>query len=72
MRPNVTKSWGWRKEKLYKLLIFNKFIELSCAPNRTVLEPIFRDLDRLYEMRFWIPDPTKPVTIEWLKSQGLV
>ena len=43
-----------------------------CAPNRTVLEPILRDLDRLYEMRFWIPDPTKPVTIEWLKSQGLI
>ena len=31
------------------------------APNRAVLEPILKDLDRLYEMRYWIPDPNNPI-----------
>lgn len=33
---------------------------LSCltrTPNRAVLEPILADLDRLWEMRHWIPKP---------------
>lgn len=31
------------------------------TPNRAVLEPILADLDRLWEMRHWIPEPGKPV-----------
>ncbi|MCH5221010.1 MAG: hypothetical protein J1F05_01600 [Muribaculaceae bacterium] len=42
------------------------------GPDRIVLEPILRDLDRLYEMRFWIPEPGKPISIQWLRSQGLI
>ena len=42
------------------------------APNCTFLEPILGDLDRLYELRFWIPDPNEPVSLEWLRSQGLI
>ncbi len=33
----------------------------SCTPNRAVLEPILADLDRLWEMRHWIPEPGKPI-----------
>ena len=29
--------------------------------NRSVLEPILADLDRLWEMRHWIPEPGKPI-----------
>ena len=39
---------------------------------QTELELILGDLDRLYELRFWIPDPNEPVSLEWLRSQGLV
>lgn len=31
------------------------------TPNRAVLEPILADLDRLWEMRHWIPEPGKPI-----------
>ena len=31
------------------------------TPNRAVLEPILADLDRLWEMRHWIPDPGEPI-----------
>lgn len=31
------------------------------VPNRAVLEPILADLDRLWEMRHWIPEPGKPI-----------
>ena len=34
---------------------------LSSDPNRTLLEPILGDLEKLYEMRFWIPNPGKPI-----------
>lgn len=30
-------------------------------PNHAVLEPILVDLDRLWEMRHWIPEPGKPI-----------
>lgn len=33
----------------------------SVPPNRAVLEPILADLDRLWEMRHWIPDPGVPI-----------
>ncbi len=33
-----------------------------CTPNRAVLEPILADLDRLWEMRHWIPNPGEPIT----------
>ena len=31
------------------------------TPNRAVLEPILADLDRLWEMRHWIPKPGEPI-----------
>lgn len=31
------------------------------TPNRAVLEPIMRNLERLWELRFWIPDPNEPI-----------
>ena len=40
----------------YQLLSFH-----PRTPNRAVLEPILADLDRLWEMRHWIPEPEKPV-----------
>ena len=39
---------------------------------QTELELILGDLDRLYELRFWIPSPGEPVSLEWLRSQGLI
>ena len=42
------------------------------TPNRADLEPILTDLDKLYQMRFWIPEPGKPISIQWLRSQGLI
>ena len=42
------------------------------GPDRIVLEPILRDLDRLYEMRFWIPESGKPKSIQWLRGHGLI
>ena len=42
------------------------------AQNYTEIEPILADLDRWYEMRFWIPNPGEPVSIQWLRSQGLI
>lgn len=42
------------------------------GPDRIVLEPILRDSDSLYEMRIWIPEPNEPVSLEWLRSQGLI
>ncbi len=32
------------------------------TPNRAVLEPILADLDRLWEMRHWIPNPGEPIS----------
>ena len=34
----------------------------SSDPNRTLLEPILCDLEKLYEMRFWIPNPGEPIS----------
>lgn len=34
---------------------------LFSTPNRAVLEPILADLDRLWEMRHWIPKPGEPI-----------
>lgn len=34
---------------------------LFSTPNRAVLEPILADLDRLWEMRHWIPNPNEPI-----------
>ena len=31
------------------------------TPNRAVLEPILADLDRLWEMRYWIPNQGEPI-----------
>lgn len=33
------------------------------TPNRAVLEPILADLDRLWEMRHWIPEPGEPLIL---------
>ena len=48
---------GSRKEKRRKLKNFLRF----STSNRAVLEPILADLDRLWEMRHWIPEPGKPI-----------
>ena len=32
------------------------------TPNRAVLEPILTDLNRLWEMRHWIPNPGAPIS----------
>ena len=37
------------------------FVSLS-TPNRVYLEPLLSDLDRLWEMRFWIPNPGEPIS----------
>lgn len=34
------------------------------TPNLAVLEPILADLDRLWEMRHWIPEPVKLIILE--------
>lgn len=34
---------------------------LFSTPDRAVLEPILADLDRLWEMRHWIPNPGEPI-----------
>ena len=39
---------------------------LFSTPNRAVLEPILADLDRLWEMRHWIPEPGKSIIPEKL------
>lgn len=31
------------------------------TPNRAVLEPILADLDRIWELRHWIPNPGEPI-----------
>ena len=36
------------------------------TPNRAVLEPILADLDRLWKMRYWIPEPGEPIIPEKL------
>ena len=42
------------------------------TPNRALLEPILRDLERLWEMRYWILDPTNPINpIEFKKSKDV-
>jgi len=38
-----------------------QFLAFRGTPNRAVLEPILADLDRLWEMRHWIPEPGKPI-----------
>ena len=35
---------------------------LSSEPNRALLEPMLGDLERLYELRFWIPNPGEPIS----------
>ena len=50
----VTRS---KKEKRREFFNFLRF----STPNRAVLEPILADLDRLWEMRHWIPEPGKPI-----------
>ena len=35
---------------------------LFSAPNRVVLEPILCDLEKLWELRFWIPNPGEPIS----------
>ena len=36
-------------------------LPIISTPNRAVLEPILADLDRLWEMRHWIPNPGEPI-----------
>ena len=82
------KSYRTKKLNMVLDLIYNQTRELRasghekrgpeltspqfCTPNRAVLEPILTDLDKLYQMRFWIPEPGKPISIQWLRSQGLI
>ena len=33
--------------------------KVSCTLNHSVLEPILKDLDVIWELRHFIPDPTK-------------
>ena len=40
----------------------------SSDPNRTLLEPILGDLEKLYEMRFWIPNPGEPISPQFFHS----
>ena len=51
---------------------FERLAILYGAQNYTEIEPILAGLDRWYEMRFWIPNPGEPVSIQWLRSQGLI
>lgn len=44
-----------------KRLLIKTTNSLLSTPNRAVLEPILADLDRLWEMRHWIPEPGKPI-----------
>ena len=30
--------------------------------NRALLKPILGDLEKLYELRFWIPNPGEPIS----------
>ena len=32
------------------------------TPNRAFLEPLLEDLEKLWEMRFWIPNPGEPIS----------
>lgn len=50
-----------KTESPRKLFTYKGLSTLSSTPNRAVLEPILADLDRLWEMRHWIPEPGKPV-----------
>ena len=34
----------------------------SSEPNRALLEPMLGDLERLWELRFWIPNPGEPIS----------
>lgn len=47
-----------RKRLSAEVQLLSRF---ACTPNRAVLEPILADLDRLWEMRHWIPEPGKPI-----------
>ena len=35
---------------------------LSGEPDRALLEPILVDLEKLWELRFWIPNPGEPIS----------
>lgn len=37
-------------------------LAITPTPNRAVLEPILADLDRLWEMRHWIPNPGESIS----------
>ena len=37
------------------------FVSLS-TPKRAFLEPLLADLNLLYELRFWIPNPGEPIS----------
>lgn len=36
-------------------------LSFLCTPNRAVLEPILADLNRIWELRHWIPNPGEPI-----------
>lgn len=46
----------YKLEELRKLRIFVSISWNNCADGGTELEPILADLDRLWEMRHWIPN----------------
>lgn len=52
-----------------KSFIINYLAVSICTPNRAVLKPILADLDRLWEMRHWIPEPGKPIFLNVDKIQ---
>ena len=39
----------------------NTFVSLG-TPNRAFIEPLLADLNLLYELRFWIPNPEEPIS----------
>lgn len=45
-----------------KLEGFGKKLSNFSTPNRAVLEPILADLDRIWELRHWIPNPGEPIS----------
>ena len=49
-----------RGKKIQKKELQNES-SLVGTPNRAFLEPLLADLNLLYELRFWIPNPGEPI-----------
>jgi len=52
---------GWRKKKTAKRCMRNCLAVLTVPPDVLFSNQFLEDLDKLWELRQWIPDPTKPI-----------